>query len=112
LKAGTIITPIVLIFLFIFIAGSASQPSAGASDDKIKIFVSILPQIDFVKKIGGDRVEVEAMVLPGQSPHTYEPSIAQMTKLSKASVYFIIGVPFENAFLPKKLYASKLIFLK
>ena len=68
---------------------------------KIPIFVSILPQVFFVERIGGDRVQVDVLVQPGQSPHTYAPTPKQMGKLSESKVYFRIGVTFENAFVPK-----------
>lgn len=97
-------TTIGLIFLIAIIIGSASwstAASATTSGSKIKVFVSILPQVYFVERIGGNCVDVEVMVLPGQNPATYEPSALQMTKLSRAQVYFRIGVPFENTFIPK-----------
>ena len=67
--------------------------------DKISVFVSIVPQKYFVQQIGKDLVDVQAMVLPGASPATYEPKPTQMVGLSKAKLYFSIGVPFENAWL-------------
>jgi zinc transport system substrate-binding protein len=41
------------------------------------------------------------MVQPGHSPSTYEPTPRQVAGLSKASMYFSIGVPFEKAFLKR-----------
>jgi len=67
----------------------------------ISVFVSIPPQAYFVERIGGDRVDVQILVQPGQSPATYEPTPRQMSALAEAVMYFRIGVPFENAFLPK-----------
>ena len=69
--------------------------------EKIKVFVSILPQKDFVKQVGKDLVDIEVMVGPGQNPATYEPTPKQMAHIAGATVYFSIGVPFENAWLPK-----------
>jgi zinc transport system substrate-binding protein len=69
--------------------------------DKIPIFVSILPQKYFVEKIGGDQVTVSVMVQPGASPSTYEPRPVQMMGLSKAIIYYAIGVPFETVWLNK-----------
>ena len=74
---------------------------AGYASDKIAVFVSILPQKYFVEQIGKDRVEVQVMVQPGASPHAYEPKPTQMAALSKASIYFAVGVPFENVWLKK-----------
>jgi zinc transport system substrate-binding protein len=72
-----------------------------ASEPPLSVFTSILPQEYFVERIGGDRVEVQALVKPGSSPATYEPTPRQMAALSDAKIFFRIGVPFENAFVPK-----------
>ncbi len=71
------------------------------SGKPIEIFVSILPQRDFVKRIGGERVNVSVMVGPGQSPATYEPTPKQMVKLAQADIYFRIGTPFENVWMER-----------
>ncbi|MBI9111768.1 metal ABC transporter solute-binding protein, Zn/Mn family [Maridesulfovibrio ferrireducens] len=67
----------------------------------LQVTVSIVPQKYFVKKIGGDLVDVNVMVRPGRSPAIYEPQPRQMAQLSKAAIYFAIGVPFEQAWLPR-----------
>lgn len=86
---------LIIIFSYILIAtfANAKQPHT--------VFVSILPQKYFVERIAGDRVEVQVMVLPGESPATYEPTPRQMVKLTKANLYFSIDVPFEKKWLPK-----------
>ena len=68
---------------------------------KVDVVVSILPQKTFVKKIAGDLVDVTVMVAPGSSPAVYEPKPSQMKKITKAQIYFSIGVPFEKAWLPR-----------
>ena len=72
-----------------------------------EVTVSILPQKYFVKKIAGDKIDINVMVKPGASPATYEPKVSQMRKLSKSLAYFSIGVPFENAWLEKFKNANK-----
>jgi zinc transport system substrate-binding protein len=74
---------------------------ASGQAEPLRIFVSILPQEYFVERIGGSRVEVKALVQPGHNPHTYAPTPQQMAQLATASIYFRIGVPFENAVIPK-----------
>lgn len=76
------------------------MPSSFAGS-KANVFVSILPQKYFVEKIGGNLVDVSVMVAPGASPSTYEPRPSQMVALSRASLYFAIGVPFEKSWLHK-----------
>ncbi|HIO96202.1 MAG TPA: zinc ABC transporter substrate-binding protein [Campylobacterales bacterium] len=68
---------------------------------KLNVVVSIQPQLEFVNKIGGDKINTSLMVLPGNSPHTYEPKPSQMKAISKADLYLSIGVEFENVWLEK-----------
>ena len=81
-----------------FGAGSAAAQSAAKP---IPVFVSILPQAYFVERIAGDRASVEVLIPPGKSPAAYSPTPTQISRLSKARVYFRIGVPFERALMPK-----------
>jgi len=68
---------------------------------KINVFTSILPQKYFVERIGGERVNVSVLVGPGKSPATYEPLPEQVIDLSRADIFFTIGVAFEKSFIPK-----------
>ncbi len=68
---------------------------------KINCVTSILPEKIFVEAIGGDKVHTMVMVPPGNEPHTYEPKPSQMKEIAKAQLFLALGVPFENAWLPK-----------
>ena len=68
---------------------------------KISIFVSIPPQKYHVERIGGDLVAVSVMAEPGADPHTFDPKPQQMVSLSKADIYFALGIGFEKAWLKK-----------
>ncbi len=87
-----------IFIVFIFLSFGAA---AFSNAEKVKVFVSIIPQEYFVERVGGDRVEVKALVRPGSSPATYSVTPSQMTELSKASILFITGVPFENGLIPR-----------
>jgi zinc transport system substrate-binding protein len=78
---------------------SPPEPSAGA---KLQVAVSVPPQAFLVDRIGGDRVEVQVMVLPGTSPAVYEPSPRQLVALSRARLFVKVGHPhslFEETHL-------------
>jgi zinc transport system substrate-binding protein len=92
------------ISLYIIISIVFAQPALAA--ERLPVFVSIVPQKFFVQQIGKDLVDVQVMVQPGASPATYEPKPRQMAALTKSKVYFAIGVPFENAWLPKLAVAN------
>lgn len=89
-----------LCFLWLaFIALMAPGNADANATPGLAVFVSILPQKYFVEHVGGKHVTVSVMVGPGQSPATYEPTPKQMTALSRARLYFSIGVSFEDAWL-------------
>ncbi len=71
------------------------------SSDKIEVFVSILPQQYLVQQIGAERVNVNVMVKPGQSPETFEPSSKLMSRYSIADIFFTIGMPFEQVWIKR-----------
>jgi zinc transport system substrate-binding protein len=65
--------------------------------EKVSILVTIVPQENMVTSIGGEYVDVTIMVPAGESPHSFEPTPQQMTKVAQASAYFTVGsgVEFE-----------------
>ncbi len=73
----------------------------GFANDKLPVFVTIAPQKYFVQQIGRDLVDVQVMVHPGADPHTYEPKPQQMVAISRAKLYFAVGIEFEEANLSK-----------
>ena len=88
------------LFMPVFLLTGVFQ-SALSADNKISVFVSVLPQHYFVQQIGKGLVDIEVMIPPGANPATYEPRPAQMTALKNACLYFSIGVPFEKVWLTK-----------
>ena len=79
------------------------------TNTKIGVVVTILPQAEFVEKVGGDKVEVTVMVQPGASPHSYEPTPSQMVEVSKAKMYAKVGsgVEFELAWMDRIIEQNK-----
>ena len=68
---------------------------------RLRVFTTVIPQKYFVERIGGDLVQVDVLVGPGQSPHTYEPTPKQMALLGEASLFFRAGIPLENTLISK-----------
>lgn len=65
----------------------------------LRVFVSVLPQKEFVERVGGPGVDVQVMVHPGASPHTYDPTPRQVAALAQADLYVAVGVSFEDAWI-------------
>jgi zinc transport system substrate-binding protein len=95
----------VLVLMQICLLGF-SITSPALAGNPLKVTVSILPQKYFVERLGGDRVEVSVMVLPGANPATYEPKPRQMVDLTESRIYFAVGVPFETVWLDKFIHVS------
>jgi len=66
-----------------------------AQPPKLKVAASIVPLGDFCRQLGGDRVEVQVLIPPGASPHTFEPSPKTLTALAQAKVLVFIGSGLE-----------------
>ena len=84
---------IILIQIFYFTDKSWADPDL--------VFVSIAPQKFFVERIGGNEIQVEVMVNPGESPATFNPNPKKMSHLAYAKLYFSIGVPFEKVWISR-----------
>jgi len=67
---------------------------------KILVAVSVVPQTEFVEKVGGDRVIAISMI-PQGAGHNYDPSPRQLEDLSKAKLYIRLdsGEPFERNYM-------------
>ena len=64
--------------------------------NKVRVVASFYPIFDFVKKVGGDRVEVSSLVPVGIEPHDYEPTIQQVQNAQTADMLVINGGGFEE----------------
>ncbi len=62
---------------------------------------SSAPPVDFlVRQIGGNRVQSTVLIKPGRNPENDEPSPGQMKHIARASLWFRIGLPFEQRWQP------------
>ncbi len=100
---------LVLVLATGLVAFAASCEPGAEATDRIGVVVSILPQAEFVEKVGGEKVDITVMVPPGASPHTYEPTPSQIVALSRAEMYARVGsgIEFELVWMDKLLATNK-----
>jgi zinc transport system substrate-binding protein len=67
----------------------------------VEVFVSVPPQKWLSDTIGGELVVTRVLVDKGQDPHTFEPTPKQVAALTKARLYFAIGLEFEEQIINK-----------
>lgn len=68
--------------------------SAQAKD--LIIAVSIVPEMDFVQEVVGNKAKILCVIPEGGSPASYAPSPKALMLLRQADLYFTIGVPSEQ----------------
>jgi zinc transport system substrate-binding protein len=78
-----------------FILSEVEGLRTGPGADKVKVAVSIAPLADLAQQVGGEYVIVTTLVPPAASPHTYEPTPAQVKEVAEANVLALIGLEFE-----------------
>lgn len=74
---------------------NASINASANAADKIRVATTIAPLAEFVRAVGGDRVEITVVVPPGAEPHTFEPTPSLMVDMSRADIYVMNGAGLE-----------------
>ncbi len=87
-KILTALTVIMLITAAVFTGCSESD---GQKGDKIEVVVTAFPHYEFVKAVGGDKVNVTMLIKPGNEVHTYEPSAKDIAKISDCDIFIYTG---------------------
>lgn len=62
---------------------------------KIKVVTTLTILEDFVKNVGGDRVEVKSLLTGLESEHTYTPKPSDITSIREAKMLVKIGLGLE-----------------
>ena len=89
-------SPHILLALALALATSGYAESDPSK--KLRVFVPVLPYEFLFERIGGDWIEVSAIVQEGGDCHNYSPSPRQITEISKANLIFSGGLSFESNF--------------
>jgi ABC-type Zn uptake system ZnuABC Zn-binding protein ZnuA len=80
-------------FIFCFAAAAVGTTHAA---DKIKVASFSTVDTEIVQQVGGDHVDVAALVKPGVDPHEYEPTPADLRKVNDAQLILTSGKHMEN----------------
>lgn len=79
----------------LILSGCIEQPRVAERGDKLLVVATIQPLGEFVKAVGGDRVDVMVLLPPGAEPHTFEPTPAQMKRVENADLCVKNGAGLE-----------------
>ena len=73
---------------------AAAGPARAA--DRLNVVASFSILGDFVRNVGGDRVNVTTLVGPNSDAHVYVPTPADAKKVADAKLVFVNGLGFEG----------------
>jgi manganese/zinc/iron transport system substrate-binding protein len=62
----------------------------------IRVTATVGMVADIVRNIGGERVQVAALMAPGVDPHLYKPSVGDVARLDQADIIFYGGLHLEG----------------
>jgi zinc transport system substrate-binding protein len=94
--AVAVIVPLTVIASTQNDAAPAGEDAAAGNQKVIKVIASFFPLYDFVRNVGGDRVEVTSMIPAGAEPHDWEPTIRQVADASSADIFVYNGASLES----------------
>ena len=71
--------------------GCSSDKKEENSSKKIKVVATIFPVYDFLREIGGDKIDLTMLMTPGAETHSYEPTPKDMKTVSNADFFAYVG---------------------
>ena len=75
---------------------ASSQPAATAEpEEKLSVVSTSNIVADWVREVGGDRVDVFPLLPPNADPHTYQPGAQDIARIADADLVFSIGLSLE-----------------
>jgi manganese/iron transport system substrate-binding protein len=91
-----------LVGLALALSGLATSCYGGAAANtsgKVRVVTSAELFADFIRNVGGDRVQVTALVPGHADPHTYEPVPRRVQDVANADLVVINGVGLEETLM-------------
>ena len=79
------------LLLAVMLLSGCAGPTAGKDDGKLRVVCTLFPYYDFVRAIGGDRVEPYLLVTAGREAHSFEPTPLDVIRISEADVFICNG---------------------
>ena len=78
------------------ISMNSSGITSNTNQSRIKIVASFYPIYEFVKKVGGNKVDVTTLIPIGVEPHDFEPTIQQIQNAESADMIVYNGAGLEK----------------
>ena len=80
------ISALVLAMTIALLAGCRQGREPAPGEKKLRVVTTLFPLYDFVRTVGGARVEARLLLPPGVEPHNFEPRPEDVVLLDKADL--------------------------
>lgn len=87
-------------FLLWKLMPSFNKTQNPSADGKLRVAATISPIADIVRNVGGQFVDVQTVMPPGASPHTFEPTPQDVLNLQDTVTFFAVGHGLDNWISP------------
>lgn len=98
--------PVLLVMIGSALAGCVMPMEAPVTDDgpaaasqSLRIVTSSNIVADWVRQIGGEHVEVAALLPTGGDPHTFQPGAQDVARVADADLVVMVGMGLETGWL-------------
>ncbi len=94
-KGIKILSLLLCAVLFAGLAACSQGDVNNNENGKLSVVCTLFPQYDFVREIAGDKAEITLLLTPGTDSHSYDPSPADMVKISGCDLFIYTGATME-----------------
>ena len=85
-------------------ATTAPTATAAPPAEPVQVVTTTNFVADWVREVGGDRVEVFSLLAPGSDPHTFQPGARDVARVADADVVLTVGLGLEAEWLEDLLH--------
>jgi zinc transport system substrate-binding protein len=78
-----------------------SAETSNASTSKLKVVASFFPVYEFLRIVGGDKVDASVLIPIGAEPHDSDPTIQQIQGVESAAILVYNGAGMEATWINK-----------
>ena len=85
---------------------AAAEEIVAPSGPPIQVVATTNFVADWVRQVGGERVEVFGLLPPGGDPHSFQPGARDVARVADAEVVFTVGLGLEAVWLEDLLHSA------
>ena len=78
------------------VPGAQQGERGDVAQTKLQVICTLFPQYDFARYIAGDLADVTLLLSPGMEAHMYDPTPADMKKISRSDLFIYTGDAMEG----------------